>query len=175
MLRFKQCAISNEDAEKYIQKYKNYIMRFLKRYAWLQYQDELLAEARLSIIHAVQEFDPEKGQSLDKWIKYGIANAILNERKSLWHKNKRIVLRDESFFYNYPTTKHGSLSIDNIDEVKHILSRISKDHSKILCDRFIRQLSLKQIAKQYDWSTERVVIYIYKALRSAKYKYRIKE
>ena len=175
MLGFKQCAVSNEDAEKYIKQYESYAIRFLKRYGWSQYRDELLAEAKLAIIHAVQEFDPDKGKSIDKWIKYGIANAILNERKTLWHKDHRLVPRDESFFCNCPTTVHGYASLDEIDEVKQILLRVSDEHSKILSDRFIKQLSLEQMANSYNWSTSRVAIAIRKALKSAKYPFRVKK
>ena len=174
MLGFKQCVVSKDDAEEYVEQYENYAKRFLKRYGWPQYRDELLAEAKLAIIHAVQEFDPVKGESLDKWIKYGIVHAILNERKSLRYKDHRFVPRDEPFFHNCSATDHGYPSVDEIDEVKQILSRISNEHRKILSDRFLKQMSVEQIANQYDWSIDRVSTAIRKALKSAKFRFRIK-
>ncbi len=175
MLGFKQCVVSNEDAERYIRQYENYAVRFLKRYGWPQYKDELLTEAKLAIIHAVQEFDPDKGKSLDKWIKYGIANAILNERKALLYKDRRFVPRDELFFHNCPTTARGEPTIDQIDEIKYILTEISDKYREVLSDRFLKQLTLEQMASAYDCSTNQIAVAIRKALKSAKYPYRIKK
>jgi len=88
LILFRQCTISNEIATHYLSYHDTYIKNSIKRYGDPRFYYELLSEARLAVVHALEIFSENGGSSLDNWIRRGIRNAVRNESRAQARKRR---------------------------------------------------------------------------------------
>lgn len=168
-MKIKSITVSDEEARLFLSKYGMYTIQCIKKYGNIQFFNELLSEGRLAIIHALQKFDSEAGSSLNNWIKRGIRNAIKNEN--------RAQIRKRRFESSIGEVKIDMVARSNFhfrEEVKDILTTLIPKHREILIDKFIKNMTLSEIAKDRNTSIAPIHILLHSALQSCRYKYKVK-
>ncbi len=161
--------ISDEEARFFLDKYGMYIGQCIKKYGNVQFFNELLSEGTLAIIQALQKFDPKAGSSLNNWIKRGIRNAIKNEN--------RTQIRKRRFESSIGEVKIDMVARSNFhfrEEVNDILVRLTPKHRNILIDKFMRNMTLTEIAQERSVSIAPIHMLLHAALQSCRYKYKVK-
>ena len=160
--------VSDEEARFFLAKYKTYIGQCVKKYGSPQFFNELLSEGALAIIQAIQKFDSKAGNSLNNWIKRGVRNAIKNEN--------RAQLRKRRFESSIGEVKIDIVAKSNFhirEEVNDILLKLTPKHRSILIDKFMKNMTLSEIARERNVSIAPIHMLLHAALRSCRYKYKV--
>lgn len=164
-----QITVCDEEARFFLDKYRTYIGQCVKKYGSPQFFNELLSEGALAIIQAIQKFDSKAGNSLNNWIKRGVRNAIKNENRAQLRKR-----RFESSIGDIKTETFARSNFFYREEVKNILDKLTPKHRDILIDKFLKNMTLIEIARQRQVSIAPIHILLHAALRSCRYKYKVK-
>ena len=168
-MKMESITVSDEEARFFLSKYGMYVGQCIKKYGNVQFFNELLSEGTLAIIQALQKFDSKEGNSLNNWIKRGIRNAIKNEN--------RAQLRKRRFESSIGEVKIDMVARSNFhfrEEVNDILVRLTPRHRDILIDKFMKNMTLAEIARERNVSIAPIHILLHAALRSCRYKYKVK-
>ena len=161
--------VSDEEARFFLAKYGMYVGQCIKKYGNVQFFNELLSEGTLAIIQAIQKFDPKAGNSLNNWIKRGIRNAIKNENRAQLRKR-----RFESSIGDIKTETFARSNFFYREEVNDILVRLTPKYRDILIDKFMKNMTLSEIARERNMSIAPIHILLHAALKSCRYKYKVK-
>ncbi len=161
--------VSDEEARFFLDKYGVYVGQCIKKYGNVQFFNELLSEGTLAIIQALQKFDSKAGNSLNNWIKRGIRNAIKNENRAQLRKR-----RFESSIGDIKTETFVRSNFFYREEAKDILDKLTPRHRDILIDKFLKNMTLVEIARQRQVSIAPIHILLHAALKSCRYKYKVK-
>jgi RNA polymerase sigma factor (sigma-70 family) len=174
LLAFRNCTVSNEDAIYHLREHDGYIKRSIKRHGNESFYNELLAEGRLAVVHALQVFDEAGGASLKTFIKRGIRNAIKNENRMQTKKRR---LEDISVPLDEIQHKVSPIFMDNFiykGYLYEILDKLTPEYREVLVDRFMKNMTVTEIAKKQEVCETRVYNLIQEALCSCRYKYKVK-
>ncbi len=172
MILFNQCTVPNEVAIHFLSRHAKYIENCIKKYGDPRFYYELLSEARLAVIHALQIFNEDGGSSLNNWIRRGIRNAIRNESRAQVRKRRHDTYLDPI------TAEAEEFFIEDNSEVKEeldgVLNRLLPEHKEVLIDRFLVNMTTLEIAEKLNVSQTQVYNLIQKALESCRHRYMVK-
>ncbi len=173
MILFKDCTVPNEVAVYFLSRHDKYIQSSIKRYGDPRFYYELLSEARLAVVHALQIFNEDGGSSLNNWIRRGIRNAVRNESRAQVRKRKHDTYLDTV----NSEAEEFLIEDDNgaKEELDGILNKLIPEHREVLVDRFLGNMTTLEIAEKQKVSQTQVYTLMQNALRSCRHRYRMRK